>query len=103
MQQRTGFRPGGRRGAANSDVPVLYYAFDLLYLDGYDLRKRSARRAQEKISSRLIVPGDALRYSDHYEQQGKALFEMSRDKKASKASSPKSATALIRNVAAASG
>jgi len=34
MQQRTGFRPGGRRTATNADVPVLYYAFDLLYLDG---------------------------------------------------------------------
>jgi len=39
MQQRTGFRPGGRRGATNADVPVLYYAFDLLYLDGYDWRR----------------------------------------------------------------
>jgi bifunctional non-homologous end joining protein LigD len=39
MQQRTGFRPGGRRGATNADVPVLYYAFDLLYLDGGDWRK----------------------------------------------------------------
>ncbi|MFZ1006720.1 MAG: ATP-dependent DNA ligase, partial [Candidatus Sulfotelmatobacter sp.] len=39
MQQRTGFRPGSRRGATNADVPILYYAFDLLYLDGYDLRK----------------------------------------------------------------
>ncbi|MGC1161234.1 MAG: DNA polymerase ligase N-terminal domain-containing protein, partial [Candidatus Sulfotelmatobacter sp.] len=39
MQQRTGFRPGGRRGPAKAEVPVLYYAFDLLYLDGYDLRK----------------------------------------------------------------
>ena len=28
-----------RRGEAKSDVPVLYYAFDLLYLDGYDWRK----------------------------------------------------------------
>jgi bifunctional non-homologous end joining protein LigD len=30
MQQRTGFRPGGRRGVANAGVPVFYYAFDLL-------------------------------------------------------------------------
>src|SRR6266404_6614837 len=39
MQQRTGFRPGGRKAAAKADVPVLYYAFDLLYLDGHDLRR----------------------------------------------------------------
>ena len=34
MQQRTGFRPGGRRMAPNADVPILYYAFELLYLNG---------------------------------------------------------------------
>jgi len=39
MQQRTGFRPGGKRGPVNPEVPLLYYAFDLLYLDGYDWRK----------------------------------------------------------------
>ena len=48
MQQRTGFRPGGRRGAEKADVPVLYYAFDLLYLDGYDLRQASTRRTEGK-------------------------------------------------------
>ena len=79
MQQRTGFRPGGRRGAANADVPVLYYAFDLLYLDGYDLRKLPLEERKQKLES-SIVSGDSLRYSDHYEQQGKALFEMARQK-----------------------
>ena len=79
MQQRTGFRPGGRRGATNANVPVLYYAFDLLYLDGYDLRKLPLEERKEKLAS-LIVGGDSLRYSDHYEQQGKALFEIAREK-----------------------
>ena len=79
MQQRTGFRPGGRRGEAKSDVPVLYYAFDLLYLDGYDLRKLPLEDRKRKLPSLLIL-GDSLRYSDHYEKQGKALFEMARAK-----------------------
>ncbi len=79
MQQRTGFRPRGRRAAANADVPVLYYAFDLLYLDGYDLRKLPLEDRKKKLFS-LIIPGDSLRYSDHYERQGKALFEMAREK-----------------------
>ena len=39
MQQRTGIRSGGRRTAARLDVPVVYYVFDLLYADGYDLRR----------------------------------------------------------------
>jgi bifunctional non-homologous end joining protein LigD len=79
MQQRTGFRPGGRRAATHADVPVLYYAFDLLYLDGYDLRKLPLEERKQKLAA-LIVAGDNLRYSDHYEKQGKALFEMARAK-----------------------
>ncbi|HET6176152.1 MAG TPA: non-homologous end-joining DNA ligase [Candidatus Sulfotelmatobacter sp.] len=79
MQQRTGFRPGGRRGAANADVPVLYYAFDLLYLDGYDWRRVPLDERKRKLAS-LLVAGDSVRYSDHYEKQGKALFEIARQK-----------------------
>jgi bifunctional non-homologous end joining protein LigD len=79
MQQRTGFRPGGRRGTAKSEVLVLYYAFDLLYLDGYDLRKLPLEDRKKKLAS-ILITGDSLRYSDHYEKQGKALFEMARAK-----------------------
>jgi bifunctional non-homologous end joining protein LigD len=79
MQQRTGFRPGGRRVAAQADVPVLYYAFDLLYLDGYDLRRLPLEDRKKKLAS-LLITGDSVRYSDHYEKQGKALFEMAREK-----------------------
>jgi bifunctional non-homologous end joining protein LigD len=79
MQQRTGFRPGGRRGVAKAEVPVLYYVFDLLYLDGYDLRKLPLEARKKKLAS-ILITGDVLRYSDHYEKQGKALFEMARAK-----------------------
>jgi bifunctional non-homologous end joining protein LigD len=77
MQQRTGFRPGGRRAAANAGVPVLYYAFDLLYLDGYDWRRVPLEDRKRKLAS-LLVAGHVLRYSDHYEEHGRALFEMAR-------------------------
>jgi bifunctional non-homologous end joining protein LigD len=77
MQQRTGFRPGGRRGVTNADVPVLYYVFDLLYLDGGDWRKVPLEARKNKLAS-ILTTGDSLRYSDHYEKQGKALFEMAR-------------------------
>lgn len=79
MQQRTGFRPGGRRVAANADVPVLYYAFDLLYLDGYDWRRVPLEERKKKLAEVLTV-GDHVRYSDHFERQGKALFEIARQK-----------------------
>jgi bifunctional non-homologous end joining protein LigD len=79
MQQRTGFRPGGRRGATNADVPVLYYAFDLLYLDGFDWRRVALEERKKKLAS-ILMAGDSLRYSDHYEKQGKALFEIAQQK-----------------------
>jgi bifunctional non-homologous end joining protein LigD len=79
MQQRTGFRPGGKRAVANADVPVLYYAFDLLYLDGYDWRRMPLEERKAKLKS-IVAGDDAVRYSDHYEEQGKALFEIAHKK-----------------------
>jgi bifunctional non-homologous end joining protein LigD len=79
MQQRTGFRPGGRKAVAKAEVPVLYYAFDLLYLDGFDWRRVPLEERKKKLAS-ILVAGDSLRFSDHYPEQGKALFEMARNK-----------------------
>jgi len=79
MQQRTGFRPGGKRATANDDVPVLYYAFDLLYLDGYDWRGVPLADRKRKLAE-ILIAADSVRYSDHYEKQGKALFEIARQK-----------------------
>lgn len=75
MQQRTGFRPGGRRAITKAEVPVLYYAFDLLYLDGYDWRRVPLEERKRKLKE-LVLAGDSVRYSDHYENRGKALFDM---------------------------
>jgi bifunctional non-homologous end joining protein LigD len=79
MQQRTGFRPGGGRAAGNADVPVLYYAFDLIYLDGFDWRRVPLVERKRKLET-LVVTGDGVRYSDHYPEHGKALFEIARQK-----------------------
>jgi bifunctional non-homologous end joining protein LigD len=79
MQQRTGFRAKGRRAAANADVAVLYYAFDLLYLDGFDWRRVPLEERKQKLAS-VLLPGEALRYSDHYPEHGKALFDMAGQK-----------------------
>jgi bifunctional non-homologous end joining protein LigD len=79
MQQRTGFRARGKRAAANADVPVLYYAFDLIYLDGFDWRRVPLEERKKKLEA-IVQPGDSLRYSDHYPEQGKALFEMAGQK-----------------------
>jgi bifunctional non-homologous end joining protein LigD len=74
MQQRTGFQPGKRRLPRREGVPVVYYAFDLLYLDGYDLRGVSLEKRKELLQS-VLGNGDVVRFSDHYPEKGRALFE----------------------------
>src|SRR5271165_2142017 len=75
MQQRTGVGEGGRRiRRTRDDIPIAYYVFDLLYLDGYDLMQADLERRKQLLAS-IVTSGDLVRYSDHYVGQGKALFE----------------------------
>ncbi len=78
MQQRTGIRHGGRRTGSRQDLPVLYYVFDLLYLDGYDLRRVSLEQRKEVLAQITSATGP-VRYSDHF-SQGKALFDVAKQK-----------------------
>ena len=54
--------------------PILYYAFDLLYLDGMSLQRLPLHARQEALQ-RSLVPGDSLQTIDHVEAHGEALFE----------------------------
>jgi len=74
MQQRTGIRSGGRRVAGRSDVDVSYYVFDLIYADGYDLRRVSLEDRKNALSQ-IITPDHIIRYSEHFSEHGVALFE----------------------------
>jgi bifunctional non-homologous end joining protein LigD len=78
MQQRTGIRKDGRRTGARRELHVVYYIFDLIYLDGYDLRQVALEQRKEALS-KIIVPSDLVRYSDHF-PQGLALFEVAKKK-----------------------
>jgi bifunctional non-homologous end joining protein LigD len=74
MQQRTGVGEGGRRiRRTRDDIPVVYYVFDLLYLDGYNLMRAPLEQRKALLAS-ILVPGDAVRYSDHYIGQGTNLY-----------------------------
>ena len=73
MQQRTGIRGGGRRVAGRADVQIVYYVFDLIYLDGYDLR-RVALAERKQVLSQILQTDQLIRYSEHFPNKGKALF-----------------------------
>lgn len=75
LQQRMHLRaPSESQIAA---VPVVYYLFDILYCDGYDLRQ--APLSERKQLLRLLLrPSERVRYSDHQVEQGKELFDLAR-------------------------
>ncbi len=79
MQQRTGFQPGKRRLPRREGVPVLYYAFDLLYLDGLDLRRVALEQRKQLLQER-IENGEVVHFSDHYPEKGLDLLEAARQR-----------------------
>ena len=79
MQQRTGIRAHGRQAASRPELPILYYVFDLLYLDGYDLR-RVELDDRKRALRQILPPGELVRFSDHHAGQGVALFQVAKQK-----------------------
>ncbi len=79
MQQRTGIRSHGRQTAPRSDLAILYYVFDLIYSNGYDLRRVSLDDRKQALRE-ILLSGDTVRYSDHYAGQGRALFDAAKQK-----------------------
>jgi len=79
MQQRTGFQPGKRRLQRREGVPVIYYAFDLLYLDGLDLRRVALDERKQLLQDR-IENSEVIHFSDHYAEKGLALFEAAKQR-----------------------
>ena len=75
MQQRTGIGHEGRRiGPRRTDVPVMYYVFDLIWADGYDLTR--VNLDERKAALRAIVRDEGLvRYSEHFDD-GTALYDL---------------------------
>lgn len=79
MQQRTGIRAHGRQAPSRPDLPIIYYVFDLIYLDGYDLRRVGLDHRKRTL--RQILPsGELVRFSDHHAGQGTALFQVAKQK-----------------------
>ena len=64
-----------RKGAGNK---LVFYAFDLLHLDGWDLRQGAAGQAQGAAGAtagRHAGGRSAIQFSDHVEGDGRALYD----------------------------
>jgi len=53
---------------------LVYFAFDLLYLDGYDLRKAPLVKRKEMLASLLADAPGNIRLSEHFEAEGDEVF-----------------------------
>jgi bifunctional non-homologous end joining protein LigD len=79
MQQRTGFRSHGRQTTPRGDLPIQYYVFDLIYLNGYDLRRVPLEK-RKGVLREIVTDSDIVRYSDHFVGTGTALFNVAKQK-----------------------
>jgi bifunctional non-homologous end joining protein LigD len=59
-------------------TPVVYFAFDLLYLDGYDLRGVSLDKRRELLHA-VVTPGAVLRISEAFASAGEEMLEAARE------------------------
>src|SRR5713226_6103182 len=58
-----------------AQIRVVYFAFDLLYCDGYDLREAPLLE-RKLLLQRLLYTSERFRYSDHQLEHGKELFAL---------------------------
>jgi bifunctional non-homologous end joining protein LigD len=58
--------------------PVVYFAFDLLYLNGYDLRQAALIERKQLLES-ILKPTAVLRYSEHFPGAGDAMLQAARE------------------------
>src|SRR5258708_3552949 len=69
-----------RHGRAASDnqvaqIRVVYFAFDLLYCDGYDPRE-APLLDRKQLLQRLLYTSERFRFADHQLEHGKELFAL---------------------------
>jgi bifunctional non-homologous end joining protein LigD len=75
LQNRAGVRNPSQQ--LLESIPATYYAFDLLYCDGYDLRKAPLEQRKDLLKQ-ILRPDNHIRYSEHEIEKGKELYEAAR-------------------------
>jgi bifunctional non-homologous end joining protein LigD len=77
LQRRMHVSDAGHAAALSRQQPVILYLFDLLYLDGFDLRQ-AALEDRKRLLATIVRPSDRIRVSDHFQDRGDELFQLSR-------------------------
>ncbi|MBV9762511.1 MAG: DNA ligase D [Acidobacteriaceae bacterium] len=76
IQPRIGANAGAVPRLAET-TPVTLFLFDVLYVDGYDLRG-VALEERKRLLSTLVTPGGHVRLSETFETGGEQMFEAAR-------------------------
>jgi bifunctional non-homologous end joining protein LigD len=73
LQSRVGLKNEKEIERLARENPVVYYAFDLLYYNGFNLMP-AALIHRKSMLQEIMVRGDKFRYSDHIVGEGKKFF-----------------------------
>jgi bifunctional non-homologous end joining protein LigD len=79
LQRRINVTGARQIERAAAEVPASLAAFDLVYLDGHDLRDLPLR-LRKRLLRDVLTETPAVRYADHLEDEGEALFAAIREK-----------------------
>jgi bifunctional non-homologous end joining protein LigD len=74
LQQHIGMKTEGPTGHVPWPYAIIYYIFDVLYLDGYDLTTVPLIE-RKKVLSHLIIKTGSFQLVDFFENGGKLVFE----------------------------
>ncbi|MXW35282.1 MAG: hypothetical protein F4Z60_06905 [Chloroflexi bacterium] len=69
LQQRMGLQNAEEIAVADADLPVLFFAFDVLHLDGHDLR-RVALEHRAEVLARVLLPGPLVQRVETFAADG---------------------------------
>lgn len=61
-------------------TPVVFYVFDILYLDGQDLHNVPLIE-RKRLLSQVLRPDSRVRYSDHILEKGEELYQLALDRR----------------------
>ncbi len=78
LQQRMNLQNEHDIRLAEAQLPVLYYVFDILYLDGYDLTG-APFEARRRLLERALASSDRVRLIEQFEQDGETAYRVAVD------------------------
>jgi bifunctional non-homologous end joining protein LigD len=74
IQQRLNLQRDSDIRKMDEQIPVYFYAFDILYAGGYDLR-RAPLSDRKTLLTQLLVPTDHICLLEHFEKDGEAAYK----------------------------